>query len=423
MRYLRRDQPSELHNSLNSDRDFPDKSDTSEVIAEVRRASLPRVEFYVMNLFAAVVASYGLLSNSTAVVIGAMVIAALLGPISGIGLALVSLDKRLLERAAITLLTGVVEVFVVSFLIGRLHVEVPLTQELLSRTQPNLFDLIIALSGGAAGAYAMGRRVPGGTLIGVAIATALVPPLASSAIAASHGNWHLAQQAQLLFVTNLVAIQCAYSIVLYILDIAPREYGKGSFKRILSRMAPSLSLLIILAVVLGVILERSLMRQNMEARIRNSLDAALRAIPGSYLGEVVVAGRDSAYDVVASVRTANPIAPDTVRAIEESIRQSLDKPVQLTIRSVLVRVANRAGYLYEAQALKAALDLPQAGTSPLKDSLIYNDSIRSNMAQILVRDSLRTDSLLVDSLRVDSLQKRRTVDSIKRAKASRIRHN
>lgn len=351
-----------------------------------------------MNLFAAIVASYGLLADSTAVVIGAMVIAVLLGPISGIGLALVSRDQKLLRNALLSLTTGTFEVFFVAYIIGKFHVQVPLSQELLARTQPNLFDLMIALSGGAAGAYAMGRRVPGGTLIGVAIATALVPPLCSGAIAAAHGSWSLSQGAILLFLTNLVAIQCAYSIILYLLDVAPSEYGKGRRGAVLKRMLPSLSLLAALAIVLAIVLDRSLIRQQTNSRIRTSLETALRAIPGSYLGDVVVAGDDSTYNVVASIRTATAIAPDTVRAIEESIRSLFDKPVHLTVRSMLVRVANRTGYLYEPKELKAALDQPQAGMHLPTDSAQGNDSVLSTMTGILKRDSLESDSIWISPL-------------------------
>jgi len=393
------------------------RTEPFDILEDIRRSSVPRAEFYFMNLFATVVASYGLLANSTAVVIGAMVIAALLGPISGIGLALVTRDLTLLRRAGLVLATGTVEVFVIAFLIGTLHNQVPLTPELLARTQPNLFDLIIAFAGGAAGAYAVGRRVPGGSLIGVAIATALVPPIASSAIAAAHGTWELAQQAFLLFITNLVAIQCAYSIVLYALDIAPIEFRKRSFRTVVRMMAPSLVLLAALAIVLGAILKQTLNRQQTHSHIRGSIEAALSAIPGAYLGDVVVAGADSAYDVIASVRTPTAIAPDTVRAIEQSIRQSLDRPVRLTVRSMLLRVANRTEYLYQPEALRAALDQPQVGSTPIEDTVPVSDSIRRTMTAFLSLDSIRLDSTRRDSIVTDSLYR----DSLRAAAKQRSR--
>jgi hypothetical protein len=168
-------------------------------------------------------------------------------------------------------------------------------------------------------------------------------------------------------------------------------------------MAPSLVLLAVLAVILGAILQQTLNRQQTHAHIRTSIEAALSAIPGAYLGDIVVAGADSAYDVIASVRTPVPIAPDTVRAIEQSIRQSLDKPVRLTVRSMLLRVANRTEYLYQPEALRVALDQPQVGTMPVPDTTLSPDSIRNTMTGYLVLDSIRLDSVRRDSVLHDSL--------------------
>ena len=102
-----------------------------------------------MNALATVIASYGLLPNSPAVVIGAMVVAMLLGPISGVALGLNEGDETLLDSALRSLIGGIVIV------IGFIHRDVPLTDEILSRTDARLFDLIIALAGGAAGAVAV----------------------------------------------------------------------------------------------------------------------------------------------------------------------------------------------------------------------------------------------------------------------------
>jgi uncharacterized hydrophobic protein (TIGR00271 family) len=110
--------------------------------------------FVTMNALATVIACCGLLEDSPAVVIGAMVIATLLGPISGIALALVDGDYRLLRKALLAEASGAVLVIGVALLIGALHRDGPLTREILSRTRPSLLDLIIALAGGAAGASA-----------------------------------------------------------------------------------------------------------------------------------------------------------------------------------------------------------------------------------------------------------------------------
>jgi uncharacterized hydrophobic protein (TIGR00271 family) len=173
--------------------------------------------YLVMNALSTVVAAYGLLQDSVAVVIGAMVIATLLGPITGIALSLVDGDTTLFRRALMAELVGIGIVLAISFTIGGIHGSIPLGQQILSRTSPNILDLMIALAGGAAGAYAMASPRVAAGLVGVAIATALVPPLAVAGICFARGEGRLALGAILLFLANFVAIQLSSSVVLAIL--------------------------------------------------------------------------------------------------------------------------------------------------------------------------------------------------------------
>src|SRR5205085_6580141 len=99
---------------------------------------------------------------------------------------------------------------------GITHASFPLTPEIYARTAPNLLDLMIALCGGAAGAYATTSTRLNGAVVGVAIATALVPPLASSAICLAHGEFRLSAGAFLLSFANMVGIQVASSIVMWL---------------------------------------------------------------------------------------------------------------------------------------------------------------------------------------------------------------
>ncbi len=101
-----------------------------------------------------------------------MIVAMLLGPIAGMSLSLVDSDMRLLLRSLFTLLSGTVVVMVTSFIIGILHRDIPVTEEILARTNPNLIDLMVALAGGEAGAYASVSARLSAALVGVAISTA-----------------------------------------------------------------------------------------------------------------------------------------------------------------------------------------------------------------------------------------------------------
>lgn len=346
---------------------------------EIAESAQPSAGFFLMNLFATVVASYGLLSNSAAVVIGAMVIAVLLGPIAGIGLALVLSDRKLFFRALLAVSLGATEVLIVSFLIGSIHETPRFTSEILARTQPNLFDLIIALAGGAAGAYAVGRRVPGGTMIGVAIATALVPPLCTVGLTAAEGDWTLARGALLLFFSNFIAIQVAYSVVLYALRFRPEDHGRRSTRVILKNIAPSFVLFLGLAVFLGFLLEQRVDQQLLETQIRRSLRATLIDLPGAYLTDVQFTERDT-LTVVASINTPEAITPAEVSRLEASLASALDRPLQLSVRSILVKFSNRDHFMYEQEEIERVEDIPQPTAPPLlveqADSLIQSDTLR-----------------------------------------------
>lgn len=170
----------------------------------------------LMNALAATIASYGLFANSPAVVIGAMIVAMLLGPIVGTSLALVDNDTKIFLNSLFTLLAGTAAVIVTAFIIGILHRGIPITNEIMARTAPNFLDLMIALAGGAAGAYATVSFRLSVALVGVAIATALVPPLSSASILLARGEGGLALGALGLAFVNLIAIQFSSSVVLWL---------------------------------------------------------------------------------------------------------------------------------------------------------------------------------------------------------------
>ena len=203
------------------------------------------VPYLLMNGLATIVASYGLLENSVAVIIGAMIIAVLLGPITGIALALVDADYRLLRRALLAEFSGVALVLLFSFVIGKIHFEMSLGSEIIGRTSPSILDLIIALAGGAAGAYATVTPRLSAGLVGVAIATALVPPLCSCGICVAHGLYREGGGAFLLFATNLVAIQSVTSLVFWLNGF--HRLSHLDKKSLMRSFAPSALLLLALA--------------------------------------------------------------------------------------------------------------------------------------------------------------------------------
>lgn len=308
--------------------------------------------YLTMNGLSTVVAGYGLLANSTAVVIGAMVVAMLLGPIMGIALALVDGNNRLLRAALIAEVVGALSVLIVAYVIGRIHVDIPLSQEILSRTKPNILDLMIALGGGAAGAYATVSPKVSVGLVGVAIATALVPPLAACSICLAHAEPALAWGAFVLFLTNLVAIQFASSVVMWLHGYHKVTEIASAKRALIRRNVPSIVLMIALGVSLTVNLRAVLAQQAFESGVRASLDKSLRSFPGARLVDLWFNEGERGTDIMAVVRTPNSFPPDRVADFERELPKSDGKgrTLHLHIRAVLTKESTTDGYVYEQPA-------------------------------------------------------------------------
>jgi uncharacterized hydrophobic protein (TIGR00271 family) len=169
--------------------------------------------------FAMLIASVGLNVNSTAVIIGAMLISPLMGPIVGMGYGAAVADLRLIRTAGLSLLTFTALSLITSTLYFALS---PLNQpgsELLARTSPSLWDVLIAAFGGAAGMVAATRRSFSNIVPGVAIATALMPPLCTVGFGLAHGRWDMAGGALFLFLINGVFIAAATLAVARVLRL------------------------------------------------------------------------------------------------------------------------------------------------------------------------------------------------------------
>jgi uncharacterized hydrophobic protein (TIGR00341 family) len=253
------------------------KIDHKYVRLTIQADALPSKTFFIMNALAAVIAGYGLLADSAAVVIGAMLVAMMLGPISGIALALIDNRWILLQTALKTLALGVVMIFSIGVVLGLINFKMPLTGEILSRTQPTMIDLMIALAGGAAGAFASISPRLSVAVVGVAVATALVPPLVASGILFAHAELHHSANAFLLALTNMVAIQISSSLVLWIAGFrrGSSEQVQSNVLEFIKRNAISLIFLLILAIYLSTNFLHMLQKQMYETKSKTAIEQQL----------------------------------------------------------------------------------------------------------------------------------------------------
>ncbi len=247
-----------------------------EVRITIEANALPSKMYFIMNILSAIIASYGLVINSAAVVIGAMLVAMMLGPITGIALAIIDYRMPLLRKSLITVSIGISLVVLVGFVVGWLHKNQPLTAEILSRTQPTSMDLMIALAGGTAGAYAMVSPHLSVAVVGVAVATALVPPLAASGILFANGELQLGLGALLLAITNIIAIQFTNAMVLWFLGfrrLVDDDYKTNTFFTFLRRNAVTLLLLIGLGSYLSINLNKNARQQTFESNVKETINS------------------------------------------------------------------------------------------------------------------------------------------------------
>src|SRR5690349_19204561 len=179
-------------------------------------------KFWTLLPLAAVIATAGITSNSTATVIGAMIVAPLMTPILGTALAIVLADRRNVVRSVLMVLAGALLVVVMGYLLGLLSPvpEVAATNEQVAqRVDPHLVDLIAALATGAVGAFALVRADVSDALPGVAIAISLVPPLAVVGLTLESGAPDQALGALLLFATNVAAIIATGTLVFLLFQV------------------------------------------------------------------------------------------------------------------------------------------------------------------------------------------------------------
>lgn len=204
---------------------FPplERKDRVALVESLGEGSRWSMNFGVMLGCSVLIAGLGLLQNSVAVIIGAMLVAPLMTPLTGTGLALVQGNFNLLKVALRSMLRGTLASLMLGVLLRLLTPGSELTTEIAVRGSPNILDLLIAFLAGVAAGYAMARPKMSGALPGVAISVALVPPLAAAGIALGSADWMIALGAVLLFATNMVAIVLGSAMVFRMHGIKTRE--------------------------------------------------------------------------------------------------------------------------------------------------------------------------------------------------------
>ncbi len=268
------------------------------------------------------IATFGLVINSTAVIIGAMIIAPLMLPLRGFSFATLEGDWLLLRNSFISITAGSLIAIGCSYLAG-LAIGLPsFGSEVASRTQPTLIDLLIAIVAGSISGYSKIRPAIGDAIPGTAIAVALMPPLCVIGLTLSQENWQLAQGATLLYLTNLIGINFACLIV-YVLG------GYAGSNELTRNISWSISGLMI--VLLGVPLGISFWQLLDKAKVDLTIPRALVYIqrPDITIISSEVNLQNKPPSIFLRVQATDSVTPQEVTEIEKLLEKQLGQPFKV----------------------------------------------------------------------------------------------
>ena len=325
------------------------ESDSSRMLKRLYRshmhdAALDEV-FIVLSVGASLIATLGLLANSAAVVIGAMVVAPWIMPLRAAAFAILLGEVQLLGRSLRTLMVGVVSTTLLSLVLGSLADLPRFGTEVLTRTTPNLLDLGIALVAGGLATYAKLRSDAVSSLAGTAIAVALVPPVCVMGLLLSQQQWTDAAGAGLLFATNLLGILTGGLVLMAWKDPEFRQVFRRSHLS-----AASFTLTGLLLLPLGSSFFNLLDR----ARKDNTRDMLQETIESFLMRETLTFGDRESVDVErvdiawnqdppiirVVVRVSDPALPSfkQVSAVQEAINRRQDINFRLVVQRTAVDV-------------------------------------------------------------------------------------
>ena len=308
---------------------FPtlDRNERKELVGRITYGADGGVDFIVMMLLAATLASLGLLQGSTAVVIGAMLVAPLMGPLVGAGLALAQGNLKLFRSALLVCGSGILIGLAASLFFGALNPGFEPSMEIEARGDPDVLDLIIAFASGMVAAYAMGRPNVSGTLAGVAIAAALLPPLAVVGIGLTNSQLLVAGFAAILFATNLVAIILGAALIFRLLGMRSTDNETGT--PIWVRRTTMLFALV--TVILAAPLLLNVLEKNRVGQVRPAtypVSSVVRKAVREYIShnpalQVIVIARDSVEPetgIFLTLAAAGPLRPGVKDELVQVIR-------------------------------------------------------------------------------------------------------
>jgi len=307
-----------------------------EVLDQLAEASTPGFDFFLLTVLSCAIATFGLITDSAAVIIGAMLVAPLMSPILGLSLASVAGEQKMFEHAVVALIQGAALAVLLSALLGWMAHALPfgvlgeLPGEVIARTRPSPFDLGVALAGGAAAAYALAQPKISAALPGVAIATALMPPLCTVGLGLALQRFDVSGGALLLFFTNFAAISFAGIVVFALLGFRPLHLEER-WRGVPRSLFVSAALVLLVTVPLVAFTLRFVSEARLAQQVQAAVAAELARLPDAQLVEVRFTRAGQTLDLQVTARASRQPGYAEVVNLQAAIAQRLERPVALKL--------------------------------------------------------------------------------------------
>lgn len=313
------------------------------VLNDLIDSSSPGMDYFVLIILSCTIATFGLITDSAAVIIGAMLVAPLMSPILSLSMASISGRSRLFQRSITAIIEGSGLAIILSAILAFFTYRLPfgvlakIPSEVLARTNPSPLDLGIALAGGAAAAYALAHPRLTAALPGVAIATALMPPLCTIGIGIAFMDTSIIFGSFLLFITNFISISFAGIVTFAILGFRPRNIEGNQQK-----VSRNLSIAAFLVLAIGLLLVGLAWKSIAEAHLYYQASDAIVESANTYttasLVELKITNESDIKKIEVTLRTTRDLSYSEVVALQADISKKLQSPIALELVTIPMQV-------------------------------------------------------------------------------------
>ncbi|MBU0731362.1 TIGR00341 family protein [Patescibacteria group bacterium] len=307
----------------------------SAIDARIREQAKDTPSFYILTIVSIVIITVGLIINNSVVVIGGMIIAPVIWPLLSLSVSIIHGHKKMLRASIFTVIKTFAVILLISFLIGLVTPLYDLSDEILVRTGPTVFNLIIALAAGFGAAFATVYASRSATIFGVAIAVALVPPLCVLGILLADGRFDLVGGALLLFLTNFIAIIIA-SMSVFALARFSGPHTKPGEERKTKAIIYTISAFTVICILLGYLTYNAIVITKVQSLTYDTFE---ENFTDEQLVNVEVNQGKYSYNIRGTIYGPDEILEDEIDKFTASLSQKVERPVSVDLNVVKIEKA------------------------------------------------------------------------------------